>query len=66
VCTATLPGSLHDGSDGELHDLSNDPLQHVNLWHDPSQRAMRDDLLDDMWRNLPDAESPRRACDAPV
>ncbi|MFM7094514.1 MAG: sulfatase [Actinomycetota bacterium] len=66
VCTATLPGSVHDGTDGELYDLSNDPLQHVNLWHNASHRAMRDDLLDDMWRNLQHASAPRRACDAPV
>ena len=66
VCTATLPGSVHDGTDGELYDLTNDPLQHVNLWHDASHRAIRDDLLDDMWRNLPGATAARRACDAPV
>jgi arylsulfatase A-like enzyme len=66
VCTATLPGTVHDGTDGELYNLADDPLQHVNLWHDPSHRAVRDDLLDDMWRNLPTASAPRRACDAPV
>ncbi|MEY4158474.1 MAG: hypothetical protein RL743_969 [Actinomycetota bacterium] len=66
VCTATLPGSVHDGTDGELYDLRNDPLQHVNLWHDPAHRAVRDDLLDDMWKNLPTTSSPRRECDAPV
>ena len=66
VCTATLPGTMHDGTDGELYDLRNDPLQHVNLWHSAAHRAMRDDLLDDMWRNLPAATEPRRTCDAPV
>jgi arylsulfatase A-like enzyme len=66
VCTAALPGTLHDGTDGELYDLRNDPLQHVNLWHNTAYRTMRDDLLDDMWRNLPAATEPRRTCDAPV
>ena len=65
VCTATLPGTLHDGTDGELYDLVSDPLQHVNLWHDPSHRGVRDDLLDDMWRSLPPTAA-RRPCDAPV
>ena len=61
-----VPGTMHDGTDGELYDLRNDPLQHVNLWHSAAHRAMRDDLLDDMWRNLPAATEPRRTCDAPV
>jgi hypothetical protein len=66
VCTATLPGSVHDGNDGELYDLRNDPLQHVNLWHNSAHRAVRDDQLDDMWKNLPTTSSSRRECDAPV
>ena len=31
VCTSYLPGTVHDGSEGELYDLVNDPLQHVNF-----------------------------------
>ena len=66
VCTATLPGSLHDGTDGELYNLDNDPLQHHNLWHNSEHRAMRDDLLADMWDHLPERKGVRRECDAPV
>jgi arylsulfatase A-like enzyme len=66
VCTATLPGTVHDGTEGELYNLADDPLQHRNLWNDPAHRATRDDLLDDMWRHFPVTSTERRACDAPV
>ena len=66
VVTACLPGTLHEGTEGELYDLANDPLQHVNLWSDPAHRAQRDDLLADLWDNIPATASPRRECDAPV
>ena len=66
TATACLPGTVHDGTEGELYDTSTDPLQQVNLWDDPSHRAMRDDLLADMRDHLPAATSPARPCDAPV
>ena len=66
VCTAALDGTMNSRGEGELYDLVNDPLQHVNLWDDPRYQATRDDLLDDMWANLPVAREPMRAVDAPV
>lgn len=66
TCSAMLPGTLHDGTEGELYDHANDPLQRVNRWDDPSVRALRDDMLADMWDNLPSPAEPRRSCDAPV
>lgn len=66
VVTACLPGTLHEGTEGELYDLANDPLQHVNLWDDPAHRAQRDALLADLWDNIPSTASTRRECDAPV
>jgi arylsulfatase A-like enzyme len=66
TCSAMLPGTLHDGTEGELYDHANDPLQRVNRWDDPSVRALRDDILADMWDNLPSPAEPRRSCDAPV
>ena len=38
VCTAYQPGYVHDGTEGELYDLADDPLQQVNRWDDPSAR----------------------------
>ena len=66
VCSAYLPGTVHDGSEGELYDLVNDPLQHVNLWSDASRRALRDDLLSDLWDALPAQVLPLRPVEAPV
>lgn len=72
TATACLPGTVHDGSEGELYDTTTDPLQQVNLWNEPQHRMLRDDLLADMWDHLPEASDPsvsattRRPCDAPV
>ncbi len=52
--------------EGELYDLANDPLQHVNRWNDESVKALRDDLLSDLWANLPAQVLPLRNMDAPV
>ena len=66
VCTAYLPGTSHDGTEGELYDLVDDPLQQVNRWDDPSQRALRDDLTADLWDSQPEARDPRLQVEAPV
>ncbi len=66
VCTAYLPGTVHDGTEGELYDLLDDPLQRVNLWSDPYVRSTRDDLLSDLWDSQPPARQPRLEVVAPV
>ena len=39
-CAApTSPGTSHDGTEGELYDLDDDPLQRLNRWDDPALRA---------------------------
>jgi arylsulfatase A-like enzyme len=42
--TEYLPGTMHDGSEGELYDLVDDPLQRVNLFSDPDLGHVRADL----------------------
>jgi arylsulfatase A-like enzyme len=66
VCTAYLPGTSHDGTEGELYDLAGDPLQRNNRWDDPACRAQRDDLLDDLWASQPPVHQPKLALEAPV
>jgi arylsulfatase A-like enzyme len=39
-----LPGTMHDGSEGELYDLDADPLQRINLFNDPERAAHRAEL----------------------
>jgi len=65
VCTTYRPGTVHDGTEGELYDLVLDPLQQVNLWDDPERRALRDELLVDLAANFVEPREFRHA-EAPV
>jgi len=38
-------GTMHDGTEGELYDLGDDPLQRVNRFEDPSAAQVRAELL---------------------
>jgi arylsulfatase A-like enzyme len=66
VCTTYQPGTVHDGTEGELYALADDPLQQVNRWDDPAARPIRDDLVDDLRANQRPARSPRLPLEAPV
>jgi len=66
VCTTYQPGTSHDGTEGELYDLDDDPLQRVNRWDDPALRPVRDDLVADLWDHQPAARRPRLVLEAPV
>ena len=60
------PGSLYDGSEGELYDLTDDPEQRINRWDDRALRARRNDLCALLGESLPAARSPRLERRAPV
>ncbi len=66
ICTAYLPGYAHDGTEGELYDISADPLQQVNRWDDPSSAALKSDLVSDLWDHQPPMRSPKLRVEAPV
>lgn len=66
IATTCLPGSKHDGTEGELYSLDDDPLQRDNRWGDPSLASLQADLLSDMWDHLPTAHEPSLPLDAPV
>jgi arylsulfatase A-like enzyme len=66
VCTAYAPGTVHDGTEGELYDLADDPLQRVNRWDDRALAGTRDDLLDDLRSAVRPSRYPRLPLDAPV
>ena len=66
VCTTYQPGTVHDGTEGELYDLIDDPLQQHNRWDDPSQRSLRDDLLADLHDNEGTPHQPKLQLEAPV
>jgi hypothetical protein len=66
VCTAYLPGTVHDGTEGELYHLVDDPLQRRNLWDDPSATSVRSDLLADLWDSQPPPHDVKLQLQAPV
>ncbi|MGY6500624.1 MAG: sulfatase family protein [Acidimicrobiales bacterium] len=66
VCTVYEPGTVHDGTEGELYDLVDDPLQRVNRWGDPSLASVQDDLVADLREHRRPLVQPRRELDAPV
>jgi arylsulfatase A-like enzyme len=66
VCTTYQPGYSHDGTEGELYDLANDPLQQDNRWGDPALASVQSDLLADLWDHQPKPMLPRRLVEAPV
>jgi arylsulfatase A-like enzyme len=66
TCTAYEPGTVHDGTEGELYDTADDPLQRVNRWDDPAYHAVRADLLDDLRASLPPRPAAVRRPEAPV
>lgn len=66
VCTAYLPGTTSDGTDGELYDLDDDPFQRHNRWDDPTLRSQRQDLLADLWDSQPPRREGRLRLVAPV
>lgn len=66
VCSTYRPGTSHDGTEGELYDLVEDPLQQINRWDDRSQRSLRDDLVADLWAHQPPMRDPRPRVVAPV
>lgn len=66
VCTTYKPGTVHDGTEGELYDLADDPLQRVNRWNDPACAAIQNDLVTDLIDNQPQPVADRIEVQAPV
>jgi len=43
----------YDGSEGELYQVDEDPHQFENRWDDPECKAVREDLVADLYDALP-------------
>ncbi|MGH7781911.1 MAG: sulfatase family protein [Candidatus Binataceae bacterium] len=61
-----LPDIRYDGTEGELYNVNDDPLQWRNLWKDAGYRKIKSDLLADLYDNLPLARTPALTVDAPA
>ncbi|HJQ83783.1 MAG TPA: sulfatase-like hydrolase/transferase [Candidatus Binatia bacterium] len=66
VCTAYERGRTYAGTEGELYDLREDPLQWRNLWDDPGYTNLRKDLLADLYDHLPPPRDPPLGVEAPA
>ncbi len=66
VCSTYQPGYSHDGTEGELYNLAEDPRQFVNRWTDPALASLRSDLLADLWDHQRPMKSPLSRIEAPV
>jgi arylsulfatase A-like enzyme len=68
LATAYSPGTMHDGSEGELYRLTDDPLQRENRWAEPRARSRRDELVAEVRRIAPPLppRGVRRGAAAPV
>ena len=66
VLTACLESSVYEGTEGELYDMADDPLQLVNRWDDPACAAIRADLMADLLDTMPKMKDPRPARVAPA
>jgi arylsulfatase A-like enzyme len=62
----SLPDIRYDGTEGELYNLVEDPLQWRNLWSDAGYAKLKSDLIADLYDNQPPARDPRLAVESPV
>jgi hypothetical protein len=56
----------YDGTEGELYAVDEDPYQFRNLWDDPQFRSVRDELVADLYDNLPPTHEPRLLVERPA
>ena len=57
VCTRLPAGNGHDGTEGELYDLVDDPLQRPNRWDDPALRSAPRRPGRRLWDHQPEPRS---------
>ena len=57
---------VYDGTEGELYRVEEDPHQFRNLWDDPGYRAVRSDLVADLYDSLPAGREPKLPVSRPA
>jgi arylsulfatase A-like enzyme len=63
---APMPNIVYDGTEGELYNLREDPLQWRNLWNDAAYKKLKSDLVAELYDNLPPVRSPKLSVEAPA
>ena len=64
LCTTYEKSAVYEGHEGELYNLNNDPGQLENLWR--VETSVRDELVGQLYSELPKALQPRLERKAPV
>ncbi len=60
------PDISYDGTEGELYNLREDPLQWRNLWSDAGFAKLKSALIADLYDNLPPKRDPQLPVEAPA
>ncbi len=61
-----MPDINYDGTEGELYNLREDPMQWRNLWNDAGFAKLKSDLIADLYDNLPPPRDPQLPVEAPA
>jgi len=60
------PEVHYEGTEGELYNLAEDPMQWRNLWNDAGYLKLKSDLIADLYDNLPKSRIPMLPVEAPA
>ena len=66
LITRYQPGSVYEGTEGELYQMREDPLQMMNRWNDPAFASVKSDLLAELSQVHIPMREPKRPRLAPV
>ena len=61
-----LPDLRYGGTEGELYNVREDPLQWRNLWKDAGYARTKSDLVADLYDHLPRPRHPQLQVEAPA
>ena len=66
AAAAAISDISYDGTEGELYNLREDPMQWRNLWNDAGFAKLKSDLTADLYDNLPPERDPQLPVEAPA
>ena len=66
LITRYHPGSVYYGTEGELYQMTEDPMQMENRWDDPSLASVKSELLAELSQVHIPMREPKRRRLAPV
>ncbi|HVA81724.1 MAG TPA: sulfatase-like hydrolase/transferase [Candidatus Binataceae bacterium] len=64
--TQSIADLRYDGTEGELYNLLEDPMQWRNLWTDAGFQKIKSDLITDLRDSLPKPRDPQLPVEAPA